>query len=174
MVRFALDEAFPDTIFKTLEVGVREATLVPLRQIDARLLHIDDWKLLLSLYHLPGWDGLISTDSNILNLPRELAVIHQTRLTVVIVERAGHDPIRAAGLLLVHLPHICRKTVKTVGQIWRLSAQTKNHDDPMGELRKIASHRDVSTKQLFHASKLSKAELQRNPLDELPFGAKSP
>jgi hypothetical protein len=170
VIRFALDEDFPDTIIDALGLGVPEAELVPIRHIDPRLRQMDDWKLLLSLYHLENWDGMVSTDSKMLSLPRELAVIHQTKLTVVIVEKAGHDPVRAAGLLLVHLPTICRKTVRTTAQIWKLSAQNKNHDDPWEELRRLAEHRKTNVKQLFHEHKLSRNELRRNPLEELPLG----
>ena len=171
MARFALDEDFPDTIIEALGLGVPEAELVPIRHIDPRLRQMDDWQLLLSLHHLRGWDGIVSTDSRMLNLPRELAVIHQTYLTVVIVEQAGHDPIRAAGLLLVHLPVICRRTVPSIGQIWKLSAQNKNHEDPWKELKRVAEHRNVSVNDLFHEYRLSKRELLRNPLEELPFPA---
>jgi hypothetical protein len=164
LVRFALDEDFPDTILDALGIGVPEAELVPIRHIDPRLRQMDDWRLLLSLHHLQDWDGLLSTDARMLNLPRELAVIHQTRLTLVVVDQAGHDPIRAAGLLLVHLPAICRKTVRSTAQIWKLSAQNRNHEDPWKELARIAEHRKLSVNQLFHDHRLSKEELQRNPL----------
>jgi hypothetical protein len=165
VIRFALDEDVPDTIIDALGLGVPEAELVPIRHIDPRLRQMNDWELLLSLHHLGTWDGLISTDSRMLNLPRELSVIHQTNLTVVIVEQAGHDPIRAAGLLLVHLPTVCRKSVRSVAQIWRLSAQNKNHDDPWTELKRVAEHRKMSVNTLFHEHKLSKKELGRNPLE---------
>ena len=171
MIRFALDEDFPETVLDALGIGIPEADLVPIRHIDPRLRQMDDWRLLLSLYHLGEWDGLVSTDSSILKLPRELTVLHQTNLTLVIVERAGHDPIRAAGLLLVHLPMICQKTVRSTAQIWKLNAQSKNHDDPWTELSKIAVHRQTSVKQLFHEHRLAKGELARNPLEELPFPA---
>jgi hypothetical protein len=169
VVRFALDEDFPETIIDALGIGIPEVELVPVRRIDPRLRQMDDWELLLSLYHLAEWDGMLSTDSSMLNLPRELAVIHQTRLTLVAVEEAGHDPVRAAGLLLVHLPAICRKSVRSTGQIWKLSAQNKNHDDPWEELKRIAHHRKTNVSQLFRDHMLNRAELQRNPLQKLPF-----
>ncbi len=171
MVRFALDEDFPENVLEVLATSLPEAEMVPIRHIDPRLRQMDDWRLLLSLHHLGAWDGIVSADSSILNLPRELAVVHQTGLTLVIVERAGHDPIRAAGLLLVHLPMICRKTVRTTGQIWKLHAQSKNHDDPWEELKKISVHRKTSVKDLYQRVRLSKGELERNPLEELPFPA---
>lgn len=164
MQRFALDEDFPDTILDALALGVPEADLVPIRNIDLRLRSMDDWQLLLSLYHLEQWDGLITTDGRMLNLPREVAVLHQTKLTLVVVEQSGHDPIRAAGLLLVHLPTICRKTVRTTGQVWRLNAQNKNHESPWDELKKIARHRKANVKALYETSRLSKAAMRENPL----------
>jgi hypothetical protein len=170
VIRFALDEDFPDTIINALGLGVPEADLVPIRLIDSRLRQMDDWKLLLSLHHLEKWDGLVTTDSRMLKLPRELAVIHQTKLTLVIIEQAGHDPIRAAGLLLVHLPTICRKTVRSTGQIWKLSAKNRNHDDPWEELQKIANHMNMTVKDLFQAHKLSNNELTRNPLEDQRLG----
>jgi len=166
VVRFALDEDFPETIIDALGLGVPEADLVPIRLIDPRLRQMDDWRLLLSLHHLQEWDGLLTTDTGMLRLPRELAVVHQTRLTLVVVEEAGHDPIRGAGLVLVHLPMICRKTVRSTGQIWRLSAHSKNHDDPWKELLKVANHLKLGVHDLFQASRLSKEELQRSPLNE--------
>lgn len=164
MPRFALDEDFPDTVLDALGLSIPEAELVPIRHIDPRLLSMDDWQLLLALYHLKDWDGLLSADTNMLKLPRELAVVHQTRLTVVFVDEAGHDPLRALGLLLVHLPAICKKTSRAVGQIWKLSAQNKNHDSPWDEIIKLAQHRNASPKQLFEANKLSQKALRANPL----------
>ena len=170
MVRFALDEEFPENILTSLTEGIPEAELVPIRLIHPRLRQMDDWKVLHSLHHLGEWDGLITTDTNMLKLPKELAVIHQTMLTVVAVEDAGHDPIRAAGLLLVHLPMICKKTVRTTGQIWRLSAKDKNHEDPWDQLVNIAKHQNTSPQALFLANRLSPQALRQNPLTELDFG----
>jgi hypothetical protein len=169
LVSFALDEDFPDTVIDALGIGIPEAELIPIRLIDPKLRQMDDWKLLLSLFHLQKWDGLVSSDSSMLKLARELAVIHQTKLTLVILEESGHDPVRAAGLLLVHLPTICRKTVRTTGQIWRLSAKNKNHDKPWDDLQKIAVHRHMSVNELFRREKLTPQELRRDPLQELPF-----
>jgi hypothetical protein len=164
--RFALDEDFPETILDTLELGVPEADLVPIRRIDARLRQMDDWMLLLSLYHLREWDGLLTTDTGMLKLPRELAVIHQTNLTVVAVEEAGHDPIRGVGLLLVHLPHICHKTIRSKGQIWRLSAQNKNHEDPWDALLRIATHQNINVQDLFRSNRLSRDEMRQSPVGD--------
>jgi hypothetical protein len=110
---FALDQGFPQPIVSALDDYLRvEAKLVPLSVIDRRLPDMEnDWEILLSLHHhAEPWDGLISTDTGMLDLPRELATLMQTRLTLVVCRAVGHDPIRATGLLLTHLSTICNDT----------------------------------------------------------------
>lgn len=75
---------------------------------------------------------------------------------------------------LVHLPTICRKTVRSTGQIWRLGAQNKNHDDPWEELKRIAQHRKTSVKQLFHEHMLTKQELRQDPLQKTSTPPRTP
>ncbi len=61
---------------------------------------LDDWELLLALHHhADAWDGLITTDSSILNQGPELAALIQTRLTLVVAMESGHNPVKASGLL---------------------------------------------------------------------------
>jgi hypothetical protein len=37
-------------------------------------------------------------------------VVHETNLTLVVAKDAGHDPIKATGLLFTHLGWISRET----------------------------------------------------------------
>lgn len=159
MKRFVLDEQFPETILESLGLGVPEAELVPLRHVDNKLRGLDDWEVLLEIHKKGDWDGLVTVDPAMLLLPQELVVIHQTRLTVVAAGSAGDDPIRAAGLLLVHLPMICKKCVKSVGQVWKLSATSKNHEKPLDLLELVAKHGKKSAKELLHEFRLPKEAL---------------
>jgi hypothetical protein len=82
-----------------------EAGLVALSDIDARLTDVDDWEVLLALqHHQHDWNGLITTDSGMPSLTRELSVLMQTRLTLVVAQAAGHDPLKATDLVLTYLP----------------------------------------------------------------------
>jgi len=45
-----------------------------------------------------------------LSLPKELAVLCHSRLSLVIAVAAGHDPIEATGLVLAHISGICSQT----------------------------------------------------------------
>ena len=164
--RFALDQNFPDTILPLLEESIPEAVLVPLRKIDVRLVKdVDDWEILHALYHHAGaWDGMITTDTAMLKLPRELAVLKQTKLTLIATDRAGNDPLRAAGLLMTHLPHVCKNSRKDLAQVWLLSATQKNHDDPWAHLEKLAARANTAPVAFFDKFCLSESQLATNPL----------
>jgi hypothetical protein len=85
--------------------------LVPVRAIYASWATLDDWELLLALHrHERRWDGLMTNDDAMLSLAKEMTVLSQTGLTLVVAKGEGHNPIRAVGALLCHLPHICHHT----------------------------------------------------------------
>lgn len=163
---FALDQNFPEPIVVALDDFIPEADLVPLRDIDALLTaDIDDWEVLLALHHhARPWDGLITTDSGILNLPREMAVLHQTNLTLVVAEESGHDPIRATGLLFTHLSWISRRTTRDEPQVWQLRARNRPAVDPWSLLERIAQHRNRDIGGLWREARLTPAELAIDPL----------
>jgi hypothetical protein len=96
-----------------------------------------------------------------LQLPKEMTVLAQTNLTLVVVKGEGDSPIRAAGALLCHLPFICRHTTQDRAQIWSLGVSQKNCEDVWGYLDAIAVKHGQTTEALFERYKLSKKELQR-------------
>ena len=106
--RLALDQNFPEPIVDGLADWLAsDAELVPIRRIDDRMATLDDWEVLLALHADDShWDGLITTDSKILSLPRELAVLCQTKLTLVVVEAVGHDPQSDRTRAGPHHPHL--------------------------------------------------------------------
>jgi hypothetical protein len=136
--RLALDQNFPEPIVDGLADWLAsDAELVPIRRIDDRMATLDDWEVLLALHSDNSeWDGLITTDAKILSLPRELAVLCQTKLTLVVAEAVGHDPIKATGLVLAHITRICEQTRPDTAQVWRLRrapSRPKIHGASSGE-----------------------------------------
>lgn len=100
-------------------------------QIDARMSDLEDWELLLALHHhAEPWDGLITTDSSMLAQGPELAALIQTKLTLVVTMEAGHNPVKASGLLFAYLAGICQRTRPDQPQVWRLSAVNRPHVEP--------------------------------------------
>lgn len=162
---FALDQNFPQGIASVLDEYMAEADLVPVEQIDPRMATVDDWEILLALsHHEYPWDGLITTDSGMLSLPREIAVLCQTKLTLVVAEESGHDPLKATGLVLSHLPGICKRTDPDAAQLWVLRATSKPPENPWKRMSRIAEHRNTTALEIYADFKLSAADLARNPL----------
>jgi len=128
---FALDHNFPDPIVSVLTEFQADAELVRVDQIHERMSDLDDWELLLALHHhARPWDGLITTDSSMLNQGPELAALVQTRLTLVVAMEAGHNPVKASGLLFAYLGGICQRTQPDKPQVWTLAAVNRPHREP--------------------------------------------
>jgi hypothetical protein len=162
---FALDQNFPQPIIDALDAFIPEAELVPVRAIDPLLAELDDWTLLLALHHhIRPWDGLVTTDSSMLKLPREMAVLRQTNLTLVVAHDSGHDPIKATGLLLTHLGYISRTTTSAEPQIWQLTAKNRPGRDPWDVMTGIAEHQNRTVEDLWDEFRLSQEELDSDPL----------
>lgn len=108
---FALDHNFPDPIVSALADFQVDAQLTRIDQIHPAMADLGDWELLLALrQHPEPWDGLITTDSSMLSQGPELAALIQTKLTLVVATAAGHDPVKASGLLFAYLSGICKRT----------------------------------------------------------------
>lgn len=163
--RFALDQNFPQPIVKVLQEFQADAELVPVGSIDKRMSELDDWALLLALHHHEQpWDGLITTDGSILFQPLELAVLIQTCLTLVVALEAGHNPVKATGLLFTHLGGICNRTRAGVPQIWRLQGRTQPHLAAWDQLKTVAQHRNTDAQALFAKHRLDESQLAADPL----------
>ena len=157
---FALDQNFPEPIVLAIMKAVPVAELVPVRTIDPQLAEVDDWELLLALHrHERSWDGLITNDDAMLSLPKDVTVLSQTRLTLVVAKGEGHNPVRAAGVLLCHLNFICHHSRSDRAQIWNLRVAQKNADEPNVFLDRIAEREKTTAAELFRRHKLSTQEL---------------
>ena len=159
LVRLALDHNFPTPILSVLGQWVKEATLVPIRSIDERLEDLPDHRLVASLA-ARGWTGLVTCDHHMLDLPRVLAAVHQTRFKVVAIEQAGDDPLVATGALLLELPRIVKKMGPSDAQVFRLRPRAPTPVKPWDLLGALASRKRKSIEELFEAARLSEAELK--------------
>lgn len=120
---FVLDENFPQPILdEALDNWVLEVDLRSIRDFEPALVGgSEDWEVILGLKQR-GAEALITCDDNMLFAPRVVAVIEQTRFTVVSCRAAGHDPVLATGILLAHLPRVMKRHRPDVAQVWRLTA----------------------------------------------------
>jgi hypothetical protein len=159
---FALDHNFPEPVLAAFSSVMPMVDVVPVRLIDSAWARLDDWELILELYrHARPWDGLITNDEAMLSLPKEMTVLSQTKLTLVVAKGEGHNPIRAVGALLCHLPHICHHTKADVAQIWNLRVAQKNPDDVGDYLERIAARNKTSVATLLAGHRVSAPELRK-------------
>jgi hypothetical protein len=163
---FALDQNFPEPIVDALQTHLEDdIELVPIRRVERRMSELDDWQVLIALHNdARAWDGLVTTDSDMLSLPRELAVLCQTRLTLVVAVAAGHDPIKATGLVLAHIAGICHQTRPDTPQVWKLATSQRAPDNPWDYLSTVATRRGEMADALYRRERLSRAQLSRSPL----------
>jgi hypothetical protein len=158
---FALDQNFPEPVCKALGQWL-PADFVPVRQIDSRLSDVDDWELLLALHQdARAWDGLITNDDSMLSLPKEMVVLSQTGLTLVVAKGEGHSPIKSIGVVLCHLSHICHQTDPRRGQIWNLSVRQKPEERVEDYLDEIARRERTTVQGLIDANRLSPAQIEK-------------
>jgi hypothetical protein len=162
---FALDQNFPEPLVDAVSPFMPEVELVPIRKIDPRLADMEDWQVLLALHRsAQPWDGLVTTDSSMLKQPRELAVLRQSNLTLVVTHASGHDPIKATGLLLTHMDSICHLTTDAEPQIWELVTRKRYPSDPWTHLERVAEHQNRDVEEMWNEVRLSAQELARDPL----------
>jgi hypothetical protein len=153
-IRFALDHNFPAPVLAAFSVLLPHVELVPLAQIGGELARLDDWEVFLALHRQRAWDGLVTNDDKLLSLPKEMTVLSQTSLTLVVAVGEGHNPIRAVGVLLSHLGFICHHTRRDRPQIWRLEVRQKMFDGPEKYLTAIAERQKTTAQSLFEMHKL--------------------
>ncbi len=152
---FALDHNFPEPIVLAIAKAIPAAELVPVRAIGPELAELEDWELLARLHRDERtWDGLITNDVAMLSQPKEMTALSQTRLTLVVARGEGSNPIRAAGVLLCHLNHICRHTTHERAQIWDLRVKQKNAEEPRAFLERIAEKTGTTPEELVRVNRL--------------------
>src|SRR2546425_4128285 len=103
--RFGVDHNFPEPILEAIR-GYLPFGVEMIKEISPLLIaNVDDWQVLLALAQ-QGYHGLISLDFEAIALPKEMAVVHQTKFTLVAIEAAGGKPLRAGGPMLLPATHI--------------------------------------------------------------------
>jgi hypothetical protein len=157
---FALDQNFPSVTMPPLP----DIDFIPLRQLYPDLIRDhDDWDVLRELKRRGGVDGLITLDDNIVKLPKEMSVLHQTRLSLVVFRNVNNDPLVATDLLLVHASAIARSNDRRRPQLWVLSKPLSTPSNPWDEIKKLADRRGISAEELYRAEHLAPQEVMHIP-----------
>src|SRR4051794_1149878 len=70
---------------------------------------VEDWQVILELARTGDVDGYITNDSSMLEQAEEMVALGRTHLALVVTRGVGHQPLRATGLVMVHLDEIARR-----------------------------------------------------------------
>ena len=128
-MQIPIDQNFPEPIVEALSPHVPDIDFLPLRKIAPQLPEASDRELLIALHKL-RFNWLVTLNYKMLRNPAELAAVIKTKINVFAIEGLGHDPIRATGALLLHLPPAMR-AIENSGQhgvFWIRTSQPKLHD----------------------------------------------
>jgi hypothetical protein len=159
MPRFGVDQNFPEPLLEAARPFLAEWYGVEMiKYISEDLIRDkEDWQVMLALHQL-GWDGLIGLDAKILSLPREMAVVEQTRFTLVAIESAADDPLRAIGQFLVYARRIGKEFDPARAQVFRIGRpQAFQEMSPWDCFTKIS--RGKNPRDVFREHRLTDDEL---------------
>lgn len=158
-LRLALDQNFPtDLVRQIVDFLPEDLDLQSLQQIDPRLTRLDDRPLIIALHQL-GWHGLITNNYKMLYEPHEVAAIVATRSTVIAVEGLGHDPLRAAGAVLLELPGLEQRLVASRSNVFLLRYQQRSPEDGWEFVAKAAGRRGEKPNAVWHQHRPTEREL---------------
>jgi hypothetical protein len=129
-----------------------------LKEIDPRLSDLDDRPLFIALKQL-GWDGLVTNNYKMLQVPDEIAAIIGTKATVVAIKGTGHDPLRALGALLLELPGLPDRVKRNDSNVFLLHYQNREPDRAWKYLQVLATRRRADLSDLYAEVKVTDLEL---------------
>jgi hypothetical protein len=160
----ALDQNFPEPVLDALARFVPEVRLVPLRRIHQALPDMPDRQLLLALDKL-GWAGLVSNNYKMLQNPSEVAAMLQTKLTMFMIEGLGHDPIRAAGAVLLDLPSAVRRRVDGKAQVFWMRPRSPVPQEPWDLFSRAAERQHRVPSELYQELRVTDDEREQLDID---------
>ncbi len=158
---FLLDQGFPDPSIPPLP----DIDLHPLRRIHPDLTRDrEDWEVLREIKSRGGADGLITLDAGMLNQAKEMVVLKQTRLTLVVFRDTNNDPLVAAGLLMLHAPEIARRLDRRRPELWVLRKSPAFPQSPWRRIEELASRESISPEALERRERIPPNTVLRRSL----------
>ena len=121
---------------------------------------VEDWEIFLEL-EFRGAQGFVTNDGNILRSSREMVALTRTKLMLVVTDGVGHDPLKANGLLQVHLTDISRDESRRPA-IFRLRTSGKMPLSAAKTLDDIAVRRKMLPRDVHVAeTNVIRAQIER-------------
>jgi hypothetical protein len=149
-----------------------DAELIPLSDVDGGWLagQIEDWAILVRLHQL-GFDGLVTGDDSMIELPKELAVLTQLKMLLLVLARSNRNMVETTGLLLVHIRRVLQQRDPSRAQLFVLHPPAGNRpeDDLSARFKARARHyRKKNTEAYLAELRVSDAHLGKSVQEWYP------
>ncbi|MHB8576514.1 MAG: hypothetical protein ACYDCQ_14425 [Dehalococcoidia bacterium] len=158
--RFVLDQNFPHA-----PAGLPwppPIELIPLPEFARHLVrNYEDWEILRELDERGDIAGLITNDAGILDQAMEMVTLFRSHLTLIVTEGVGHNPIRATGLVMVHLQEIAKR-IDSAPQVFRLRPGALIPFSPGRQINVLAKRRHMPPPQLIQETQAEIASFQHH------------
>ena len=146
--RVALDHNFPEPILRAVQPSFpRDLDFRWVRELDPAFPDLDDHDLIYAVSRA-GYPVLVTGNHKMLNDPRVLVAVIQTRGTVLAVEGGGDDPVLMTGVLLRDLLPVLRK-VSPRGQVFRVRSTAPRPHRARDLLDRLADSRGTTADALI-------------------------
>jgi hypothetical protein len=162
--RYLLDQNFPVNLVRVMsEFMPDDLALFHLPAIDERLSDARDRELIIWAKK-QGYDALVSTNYRMLDQPDEVAAMVETKLTMVLTKKMGHNPLRASGALFLELPTLHHRVRPGKSNIFLLTHEPRKPAQAWEHLTKIAARRATSTESLWQQFRPTDQEMRSDLL----------
>lgn len=152
-MRLALDQNFPLPLVHAFQPFTPPSvTLEHLTKIDPALSRVADNDLIHEL-HRRGYDGLVTTDYHMLDDPETVAAIVATKLTILAIEAAGHDPLKATAALFQELPGLEHRILPKQANVILHRPRPTTPKPAWEHLKRIADKQNVDVSDLWEQHK---------------------
>ena len=159
--QFVLDQSFPDS--SLLQTRLPDIDLVPLRTLYPDLTHDhDDWQVLQQLRARGGADAFVTVDAKMLSLEKEMVVLEQSRLTLVVFKDVDNDPLTAGALLVAASGRLARALDRRHSQVFQIHLPRIYPEKPQSRLEDIAKRRGGTAAAMRREHRQSPVEMMRD------------
>jgi hypothetical protein len=102
----------------------------------------------------------VTNNFKMLYEPHEVAAVVATKSVIVAVEGLGHDPLRAAGAVLLELPGLVDRLVPDRSNVFRLLYQRRKPEDGWVYLTEAARRHSESQHATWRRHRPTAEELE--------------
>ncbi len=147
-----------------LQTSLPDIEFIALRGVFPDLTsNHDDWQVIQQLRARGGCDAFVTTDSQMLSLAKEMVVLEQSRLSLVVVQDTNNDPLAAGALLVACAGRLARAFDRKRPQVFRIRLPRVLPEKPEVAIGTIASHTSgLTAASLRKAHRLTLAEMMND------------